>query len=217
MRTSLYDYCTEHNRQALLRQWHPIKNEPLTPKQITYGSRRKIWWRCERGHEWQAIVYTRTTSGAGCPVCAGKKTCPGENDLASRRPELAAQWHPVKNGGVTPADVLPGSHRMAWWICGKGHDWQAMVKSRVSGAGCPVCAGRTLLPNENDLAAAYPALAAQWHPTRNGALTPRDVMPGTRRKVWWRCGRGHEWQAAVSSRSSGTGCPMCAGKVILAG
>ena len=218
LKTTLYDYCVEQNRLDLLQQWHPTKNEPLTPKQITYGSKQKVWWLCQKGHPWQAAVYARTGTESGCPYCAGKKLWPGENDLATRRPDLAAQWHPTKNEGVTPSDVLVGSHYKAWWVCGKGHEWQAIVKSRVNGTGCPVCANRVLLTGENDLATVYPDLARQWHPTKNGTLTPRDVIAGSHRKVWWRCDQGHEWQATILSRaSSGNGCPVCAGKVILPG
>lgn len=217
MRTSFYDYCVEHGQAALLAQWHPTKNAPLTPQEISYGSKRSIWWRCEKGHEWQAMAYTRT-GGTGCPYCVGKRAWPGENDLASQMPELAAQWHPTKNRGVTPADIPLGSHHKAWWICDRGHEWQAMVKSRANGTGCPVCANRRLLSGENDLAATYPDLACQWHPSKNGKLTPRDIVAGSHKKVWWTCERGHEWQATVASRTSGgAGCPVCAGKLVIPG
>lgn len=218
MRTTLYDYCREHSKPQLLREWHPSKNAPLTPRDVTYGSNRSVWWRCEKGHEWQTMVYTRTGGGSGCPYCAGKKAWPGENDLASLRPDLAAQWHPEKNGGITPADVCLGSHHKAWWICKKGHEWQAIVKSRaIAGTGCPVCANRVLIPGENDLATTHPDLARQWHPVKNGALTPRNVVAGVRRKVWWLCEKGHEWQASIASRASGIGCPVCAGKLVISG
>ena len=71
MRTSLYDYCSERNELSLLTQWHPVRNGPLTPRQVSYDSKQKTWWLCPNGHEWQAAVYTRT-AGRGCPVCAGK-------------------------------------------------------------------------------------------------------------------------------------------------
>ncbi|MDO5785898.1 MAG: zinc-ribbon domain-containing protein [Eubacteriales bacterium] len=217
MRKSLYDYCIERDSEALLLQWHPSKNGALTPHEISYGSRKKVWWRCEKGHQWQAAVYTRT-SGRGCPYCAGKRTCPGENDLASQRPDIAAQWHPTKNGSVTPVDVLVGSNHRAWWVCEKGHEWQAIVKSRTNGTGCPVCANRKLVVGENDLATTHADLARQWHPTKNGTLTPSDVVGGTWKKVWWRCPKGHEWRTTVVSRTSGgVGCPVCAGKVIISG
>lgn len=217
MRETLNDYCERTGRVELLRQWHPELNGELTPGSLSYGSKRKVWWRCEQGHEWQAAVHTRTGRSCGCPVCAGKVVLPGVNDLASQYPDLAAQWHPTRNGTRGPEAVLTGTHQKVWWRCGKGHEWQAMVKSRVNGCGCPVCAGRTVVPGDNDLATTHPAVAAQWNQEKNGSLTPQQVVAGTRRKVWWRCDKGHEWQAAVAARASGTGCPVCAGKKIIPG
>ena len=215
---SLYDFCIREEREDLLEQWEKEKNLPLTPSVISRGSKRKVWWRCEKGHNWQTAVYTRTGGGTGCPVCAGKVAQAGENDLAMLFPELARQWHPTRNGDFLPEQVVPGSHRMVWWICEKGHAWRAQVKSRVSGCGCPVCANREIRAAENDLAAQYPQLAVQWHPKKNGSLTPDAVPPGSKRKVWWLCQKGHEWQATIASRTSGgNGCPYCAGKKVIAG
>ena len=218
MRETLRDYCLRTGSPALLMQWDAVRNAPLTPDAVSYGSKRKVWWVCEKGHTWQAAVHTRTGSGTGCPVCAGKVPLPGENDLATLHPDLARQWHPQWNGALTPAQVLPGSHRMVWWRCGSGHVWRAQVKSRVSGSGCPVCANRAVRPAENSLAARFPQIAAQWHPTRNGTLTPDAVVPGTSRKVWWVCEKGHVWQTSVAARTcGGSGCPVCTGKRVVAG
>lgn len=218
LRESFQSYCERMELEALLEQWDTQRNLPLVPNQISYGSKRKVWWQCEKGHRWQAAVHTRTGSGAGCPVCAGKVAQARENDLATLFPELARQWHPTRNGDLTPEQVVPGSHRLVWWICEKGHEWRAQVKSRVIGCGCPVCANREIHCNQNDLASQYPQLAVQWHPTKNGTVTPDTVAPGATRKVWWRCEKGHEWQASVASRTSGgSGCPVCAGKKVIAG
>ncbi|MGD0170140.1 MAG: zinc-ribbon domain-containing protein, partial [Smithella sp.] len=43
-----------------------------------------------------------------------------------------------------------------------------------------------------------PVLAREWHPTKNGSLTPSDVSVGSNRKVWWLCSKGHAWPATVS-------------------
>ena len=59
------------------------------------------------------------------------------------------------------------------------------------------------------MATVNPKLAAEWHPNKNGDLKPSDIRPHYGKKVWWRCERGHEWQATVDSRSSGRGCPFC--------
>lgn len=70
MPQTLPEYCTRRGQDALLRSWDVEKNAPLTPADVSYGSRKKLWWRCAAGHEWLAAVYTRT-GGSGCPVCAG--------------------------------------------------------------------------------------------------------------------------------------------------
>lgn len=214
---TLYDFAKE-NCPELPEQWHPEKNGSLTPQDVTYGSKRKVWWRCERGHDWQAMVANRTRNGTGCPYCAGKKVLPGFNDLRTRNPSLAAQWHPTKNGDLSPEIVNPGSGQKAWWQCGRGHEWQAVVKSRAEGAGCPVCSNQVVLLGENDLASTRPELAAEWHPTKNKALTPENVTAGSAKKVWWQCPDGHEWRAMISARSGkNSGCPVCAGKKIIPG
>ena len=203
---------------VLLAQWDRERNGDLTPNGVTYGSRRKVWWRCEKGHSWQAEVKSRTLLGAGCPVCAGKVVVPGVNDLATLRPDLAAQWHPERNLPLTPERIAPGSHKRVWWVCGKGHVWQAAAAARANGERCPVCAGKVVIPGENDLAALYPEIAAQWDGEKNGRLTAKEVSPYSNRKAWWRCREGHSWQAAIAARTKRkTGCPYCTGRKVLAG
>ena len=59
----------------LVKQWHPTKNGELTPKQLIYGSNKKVWWRCHKGHSWETTPNQRTKpSGSGCPYCSGQRT-----------------------------------------------------------------------------------------------------------------------------------------------
>ena len=220
MRQSFYDFCCENKRLDLLVQWDTEANLPLTPKDISYGSSRSCHWICARGHRWTTKAFLRTTNGSGCPVCAGKKIVPGVNDLATLYPDLAAEWDGAKNAPLKPDALSPNAHNKVWWRCSVcGHEWRSTVKSRggTLKTGCPACAGRVVLPDVNDLKTLYPQIAMEWHPTKNGALTPRDVTCGTARRVWWRCKMGHEWRASVARRTSGCGCPVCAGKSVLIG
>jgi hypothetical protein len=230
-------------------EWHTVKNGDLTPETVTFGSNKKVWWICEQKHEWQAQVTARFNLGSGCPFCA-KKFLLKENSLVVRFPEIAAQWHktknrkmlpslqgsfvantnkhlapedrPTKNRRLTPEDVSYGSKQMVWWQCpiNAEHVWQAMVKDRTNGKGCPYCANR-MITEDNNLAACNPAVASQWHPTRNKPLLPSEVTPGSQKIVWWRCPRSgkHVWQARVGRIvgrwNSGTnGCPFCSGKKV---
>ena len=189
-------------------EWHPTKNEDLTPQNVTASSRKKVWWRGKCGHEWQAVVYSRT-EGKGCPVCSGRTVLAGFNDLATKIPELASEWHPAKNEKLTPQMITPFSTRKVWWLGKCGHEWQASVYCRTEGTGCPICAGKTVLSGFNDLGTINPKLAADWHPTKNGDLTPQDVTAFSRKMVWWLCSCGHEWQTSVAYRGQRPSCSRC--------
>ena len=149
--------------------------------------------------------------GGGCPFCAGRRVLLGFNDLSTTRPDLAAEWHPRKNGDLSPAAVSAWSNKKAWWACAQGHEWEARISSRAEGTGCPYCSGRRVVPGKGDLATLFPDLAAGWHPARNGELSPDRVGPGSRLKVWWVGECGREWRARVSDRvrSKGLSCPAC--------
>lgn len=208
------DLASTHPQIAA--QWDTARNGALTPQDVVAGSHKRVWWRCEKGHEWQAAVYSRTVSGTGCPVCTGKLVLPGVNDLASQYPELSAEWAWELNGELTPERVSPSSNRRVWWRCKLGHEWQTVVASRTRmGTGCPYCAGRKVLEGFNDLASRFPKLAEQWAMELNGGLKPNEVTTGCSRRVWWRCSEGHIWRAAIYSRTGPKkcGCPICAGVV----
>ncbi|MCP4221046.1 MAG: zinc-ribbon domain-containing protein, partial [bacterium] len=205
------DYNLEVISPHLASQWHPSKNAPLTPSQVTPGSDKKVWWQCEKGHEWKTAVFNRKTNN--CPDCArinsrGKRKI---RTLAKEWPELVEEWHPTKNGSLTPADVTHGSKRKVWWLCEEGHEWEQIVKTRALGQQCPYCSGSRPSSLYN-LQVVNPELAKQWHPTKNGDLTPDQVTPGGEKYIWWLCEKGHVWDAKLYVRNNGSGCPYCLGR-----
>lgn len=206
------DLATVHPH--LVKMWSP--RNTLLPTEVTAASHKKVWWVCEKGHEWEAKVDTVTLTGSGCPYCAGKRAIPGETDLATLRPDLMEQWDFEKNT-LKPEAITVASHDKAWWKCDLGHSWQAAVFSRTreNAAGCPYCTGRLVLPGFNDLATLKPKLAEQWYQALNGGLTPDQVTLGSNKKVWWQCSEGHVWPAFIYARAkkNGTRCPVCAGMV----
>ncbi|MEK4503744.1 zinc-ribbon domain-containing protein [Bacillus sp. FSL R12-0069] len=193
----------------LVKEWHPTKNNELKPEHFKKGAHLKVWWKCEKGHEWESAIYSRTT-GVGCPYCANKRVCI-DNCLATLNPELAKQWHPTKNGILTPYDVVVGSYTKVWWMCEKGHEWETKVHNRIRGSGCPYCTNRKICI-DNCLATLNSDLAKEWHPTKNGTLTPYDVTRSSSKRVWWKCNEGHEWETSVNNRAYGSGCLYCSRK-----
>jgi hypothetical protein len=202
-------------RPDIAGEWHTEKNFPLTPAEVTVGSTKTVWWQCGkvRDHVWRYPVGRRTgKSGSGCPFCSGRRLS-GENSLQRRYPILAAQWHPTKNGSLSPSMVSGASGKRVWWKCDEGtdHEWEAPVYQRATSPGCPFCRG-IRVSITNSLAKIHPEIAKQWHPTNNGDLRPEDVSSGSGKRIWWICTKcpDHIWQSSVYVRTGKAGgCPFC--------
>ena len=209
----------------LLAQWDHGRNRGLQPTEVSFCSMSKpIWWKCPaaKNHAWQEVpgkrlLYARDRRGefriAGCPFCTHHRSTP-QHSLAKRFPAIAKQWDQTRNGPMRPSDVAPLSHKEVWWKCAKRHVWNEPIRRRTSTEGkCPFCSGTRLAP-DNSLAAREPALAAEWHPTRNGRLKPVDITSRTNRQVWWQCAAGpdHEWQASPADRKQYPTCPFCSNR-----
>ena len=200
-------------RPHLVSEWSD-KNLPLTPDDISYGSNKVVWWRGKCGHEWQTSVKARS-HGENCPICSGSRVIEGINDLATKYPEIAAEWS-TKNLPLKPTMVSAGSHKKVIWVDKLGHEWTASVKSRVQGSGCPYCSHNLVLAGFNDLASRFPEIASEWS-ERNLPLTPDKVTAFKNTRVWWKCHLGHEWYTLISTRSGGSQCPYCSGIKLLKG
>ncbi len=153
------------------RQWHPILNRGILPNTVAAQSNKKYYWLCDNGHCYSSSPSNRI-KGRGCPYCHNRKTLVGVNDLATVNPLLAEEWHPTKNGDLSPRDVTSGSEKKVWWRCENGHEWQAIIYNRSKGQNCPYCSNKSVLKGYNDLASTHPQIAAEWHPTKNGSLMP---------------------------------------------
>ncbi len=201
----------------IAKQWHPTKNGDLKPTQVGKGSKEKVWWICDSGHEWELSIDKRV-NGQNCPYCTGRKRIQGFNDLQTLYPEIAKQWHPTKNGNLKATDVKPASHKVIWWICEKQHIWKSSVKKRALGQDCPYCEGIGILEGKNDLFTLYPEIAKQWHPTKNGDLKPTQIGSNNSKNVWWLGPCGHEWQMSTAKRvKQNCGCYYCNSSRILEG
>lgn len=189
------------------KEWSP-RNLPLKPSQVTAYANKKVWWRCEHGHEWYTLISTRSY-GSKCPYCSGIQLLKGFNDLATRHPELAKEWS-ERNYPLAPSDINEKSTRNVWWKCGTcGNEYKAVVKSRVHGLQCPVCAERAVLKGYNDLATTDPDIAAEWHHEKN-SRTPENISRYSLYPVWWMGRCGHEWKDKVANRTiEGAGCIYC--------
>jgi len=143
-----------------------------------------------------------------------KKVVTKDYNFAVLYPEIAKEWHPTENGKLTPDQVTPSSAKKVWWLCNKGHSFEARVFHKKNKADyCPYCSNRKL-GYGNDLESAYPHIAKEWHPTKNGKLKPSQCVYGSAKNIWWRCKFGHEWKTQIVHRvTGGSNCPKCSKRV----
>ena len=230
-------------RPDLLKDWDYEKNHGISPSTITCGSKRKVWWKTEYYDnetgkkfvfEWRSSIHNRC-NGCGCPYLSGKKVLQGFNDLQTKRPDLAVEWHPTRNGEKKPTDVTCKSNQKIWWQ--KEYydketnktfifEWEASIALRCNGRGCPYLSGKKVLEGFNDLQTKRPDIAAEWHPTKNKDKRPTDFTCGSKKKAWWQkkyydkeTGKTFifEWEASIALRCDGRGCPYLSGNEVMQG
>lgn len=128
-------------KPELAGEWDYSKNVDISPSEVAACSNKVVWWKCTKGHKWQSSINNRSKRGDGCPFCSGKRVLKGFNDLQTINPEVASQWNYKRNVGLSPSDLTVNSGKKVWWICDKGHEWQAVVDSRAGKrkTGCPYC------------------------------------------------------------------------------
>lgn len=193
--------------------WCKLNNKPFELISKFYnGSHEQLQWKClKKGcgeifeMPWHSIY-----SGSECHYCCAhnKKVCLS-NCLATLNPKLSKEWHPTKNGSLTPYNVTHGSNKKVWWKCENGHEWESTIGNRVKKETiCPFCFGK-IPTNENNLLVVNPKLCKEWNYNKN-KKKPEDYLPNSNKKVWWKCRDcEYQWESSILNRTYGNGCPEC--------
>lgn len=123
----------------LASEWNTEKNGDLTPDMVTVNSGKKVWWRANCNHEWEATIASRNRTGCGCPYCNGNRLLKGENDLETLNPSFLKEWDYDKNT-VTPDNYTLHSNEKVFWKCSKcGNSFITSVNNRSKGHNCAKC------------------------------------------------------------------------------
>lgn len=181
------------------------------PTEYSAGSKKKMPWKCPKGHMYESAIQGRTLAGSGCPVCAGKLVLIGFNDLKTNFPDIAKEAY-----GWDPTSITAGARKKLVWKCSDGHVWEAFVSDRTGNhkSGCPVCSNQKLSEGSNDLLTLYPDIAKEafgWDPS--------EQIAGGKKTMDWKCLKGHHYRATIYQRVSSRkqGCPYCANFKVLTG
>lgn len=198
-------------RPDIAAEWDYEKNFPRKPEEFMDRSGVEVWWKCKLGHSWKARISNRTCKLSGCPHCYALM-----RKLHFRHPEIARTFCFEMNHGINIMDISCKADIVFWWECPDcGGVYQATAKKRVEGFECPHCKPvKKKVPYEKSLAYLFPDIAAEWHPTLNGDVTPDQIRSKTAKKYWFRCLKHPEhppWQGYLHNRTSAGrgGCPLC--------
>ena len=191
----------------LVKQWS--KKNKIKPTEVSIGSHKKVIWRCEKGHEWEAAIKSRTINKTGCPYCSHNKVLAGFNDLATLLPDVAAEWSD-RNYPLLPTQVTVFANRKVWWKCKDcGKEWNTLISTRSGGSKCPYCSGYIFSKGFNDLQTTHPEIASEWS-EKNLPLKPDEVNAKSRKNVWWKCRHDHSWSMKINERTIlKKGCRIC--------
>lgn len=200
---------------------HDTLNGSLTATDIAAASNASIWWTCRaKGHPFRATPANRTLNDAGCAVCLNRVVLEGANDLATTNPGLARELHPSHASAKRANQLHAGDTKKRLWLCSRaGHEFKASVEERVKGrVTCPDCKKERNRTSGRNLVDTHPDLAASWFPELNEGRHPADYTRGSKLDViWWCQDGGHPFSMRIQARTMGSGCPYCAGRLILAG
>jgi len=153
------------------------------------SAHKKLWWECNKGHEFQASQ-SNVKSGKWCPFCAGNKT----KTLGDAKNFARLQ------GGKCLSRIYKTARTKMLWECAKGHRWRAIYDSVRRGHWCGKCAGvgKITLAEVRGLAG-----------DRSGQFLSKNCKSSRRLRCLWRCSEGHEFEATWSDVKSGRWCPQC--------
>ena len=199
-----------HN-QHLKEELHPL-NSPI--EFVVSGSSESVVWKCSNGpdHVWRSSITNRAQLNRGCPFCAGQRSCCGKSFLF-KFPQVATQWHPIKNKKITTQEVKSGSNKKYWWKCPNGpdHIWEYMVANREK-RPCPFC-----LKKELDLQSKIKIskkISINYHPLLNIESSFETI--NLKQSYWWKCLKSpdHVWKRTLKSYLNNPKCSLCFGKEI---
>ena len=131
-------------KPQIAKQWNYERNGELKPSEIGAYTNKYVWWKCEKGQEWETSISNRARRDSGCPICNKKEYYEGLKNFKVCNPTLAMEWNYDLNT-LTPDKVENNSLKIFWWKCVNGHNYKASVISRIEGYNCPYCRGKSNL------------------------------------------------------------------------
>jgi len=167
----------------------------VSPYDIPPTYSKPIIWKCPEGHTWERKIASHLKIQS-CPFCT--------SSLFVLKPELLKEWDSERNQNVDPMTINAYSNKKYFWKCSEGHSYVAAPEKLMRrNRRCPIC---------TSFGFNQPDAAKEWHPTKNGDLTPYDLPEKSQKEAWFICSKcGSEYSIRIAYRASRKtdNCPYC--------
>lgn len=184
----------------------------------SYMSNEKAWWVCEEGHSFETMIMNLSRrEHFECPVCENRIIIKGFNDLESQYPDLAQEFHAIKNQ-ASPDSIYYASTYQYWWKCKEGHEFLRSAYHRTMRVReCPICNKQIVIKGINDFQHTYPEIVNIWDYSKND-VSPDEISDINSYKYFFKCKKGHEYEAGLGAvRYNGCICLVCNNIIVQSG
>lgn len=207
------DLATIHPEVEPMWDWD--KNS-LSPYEIPGSSKKRIYLKCENGHQFTRIPANSLGSVITCRQCSGYQLT-WESSVAGWIGANNDLWS--KKNSTPPSEVKANEKSTKyWWVCELGHLWAEsphnQLKRLKGDDWCPFCSNRKLLVGFNDLESTHPDIA-HLVTTEN----PRQIISTSTKRISFTCPeyKDHVFMSSPLDMCNGRKCPYCTGRSVKVG
>ena len=198
-------WCIENNRLDILARWDYDKNDCL-PSEVSYGSDRKMWFKCDvhpEHHSEQHQISTFTNGHEGVMKC---KQCNSIMQYAIDN-NCLNEINLKKNFelGIDLWSIPKRSETKIWFLCTNEetpyhNDFGGYFMSCAnftSGHRCGYCGNNGLVHPKDSLAQyiidnfGLEFFNKIWNWELNKNIDPWKIKPNSLTEVWWNCPYGN--------------------------
>lgn len=144
------------------------------------------------------------------------RKCGVKSILESNIDEILKYWNKDLNGSYTTQEILENPTATYWFTCSKGHNFRKTIRD-FTPETCPTCKKlkkpepKTSIKKLDGVtfAQCYPHLMEHWNYRRNKDKPTDILMDVSKRKYWFTCSEGHEFNRTPNDIRKGLWCPYC--------
>lgn len=143
------------------------------------------------------------------------KECGIKSVLESNIDAILKYWNCDLNGSHTIEELISNPSATYWFTCSKGHNFRKTLRD-FSPEHCPTCKKKTIpatVPSRKfkgkSFAECSPHLLEYWNYRKNKEKPNEVYIDTSKKKYWFTCTEGHEFQLTIKEVLSGKWCVYC--------